>query len=333
MARVILLFFFCIVSTFASAKSAKQWVQELDVVDIRTLPKDNAYSFWVGARDADPMYAQLLKAHSKRKKSYTQAESDIIKGIRSYESDVRALTTNLPTWIDSLEWSFEEALHLSELKKAPRDIYMYDNLSINIVNVNQINACTFPNGTILLYVGLLDIPSFTRKDVLAACAHELAHYMMKHSLSHQYAYIKKQKSNKMWAEIGGCLMIAANAAASMYSASNGVSVNDNSAYYASMYEGMLEDAGESAKRFGFRYTREQELQADILGCRYLQYLGYDGNDYIAMLEKLGTDDDKYYSKKSDHPKIEYRIKVIKELLGHTPAKSSKSQDSEDSLYY
>lgn len=317
----IFVFLFCVIYAVVCcySQSAKEWVKRLDVIDISKLPKDNPFLFWETARASDSEYKQLLNGNTKRKKSYVTAENDIIKAIRGYEPEIRAAMSNLPPETDTLAWSLEKELRINDIRQQPEDIFLYDNLFIKIANIEQINACAFPNGNILLYKGLFTIPNMNRKDILAACAHELAHYMLKHALSQRYAYIKKQKSNKMWAEIGGGLVIAANTAASMYSISNGINVSDNSDYYAAMYQGMLEDAGESAKRFGFRYSRSEELQADILGCRYLQYLGIDdGHAFISLLEKLGTDDDKYYSKKSDHPKTEFRIKVIKALLEHDP---------------
>lgn len=80
-------------------------------------------------------------------------------------------------------------------------------------------------------------------------------------------------------------------------------------------QGIIDDAAESAERFKFRYSRKDELQADILGFRYLQFLGYDPRSFLTMLEKIGVENDKYYDKKSSHPKTELRIEVIKTLLG------------------
>lgn len=108
---------------------------------------------------------------------------------------------------------------------------------IRIAANNEFNASTFPDGYILINTGLFS--KLTYNELLAVCAHELVHYMFNHSLANEYAYIKKQKSNKLWAEIGGGLLMGASAFADGYSAGLTGQQTNNSEYYASMYQGII----------------------------------------------------------------------------------------------
>lgn len=313
MKRTILLTFLLIVSITSFSKGAQSWVQELDLVDLSTLEKDNVTSFWTAERNADNDYTSLQEAVQKNKKSIRTARSNINKFLFSSYSD-RADIVIRDTMADSICSYIERDLHLDEIRQAFPQAAI-DNLEIRIAANNEFNASTFPDGYILINTGLFS--KLTYNELLAVCAHELVHYMFNHSLANEYAYIKKQKSNKLWAEIGGGLLMGASAFADGYSAGLTGQQTNNSEYYASMYQGIIDDAAESAERFKFRYSRKDELQADVIGFRYLQYLGYDPKAFLTMLEKIGTENDKYYGKKSSHPKTKLRIEVIKALLGES----------------
>ena len=53
-------------------------------------------------------------------------------------------------------------------------------------------------------------------EIVAVLAHEIQHFIGKHSLNHIYAANKKERNNKMWAEIGGALAATAVAYSGAY---------------------------------------------------------------------------------------------------------------------
>lgn len=309
MRRSILLIFLVVLTTASYSKSAKSWVQELDLVDISSLNSKDVTSFWNAERNADADYNTLLQAVQKNKKSVMTAKANINKFLSSSYSDRNYITINDST-AEVICDCIERDLHIEDIRRAYPEAA--GNLKFKIAANNEFNASTFPDGYILINTGLFSKLNYN--ELLAVSAHELVHYMFSHSLANEYAYIKKQKSNQLWAEIGGALIVGANAFADGYSAGLTGQQSNNGQYYAVMYQGIIDDAAESAERFKFRYSRKDELQADILGFRYLQFLGYDPRSFLTMLEKIGVENDKYYDKKSSHPKTELRIEVIKTLL-------------------
>lgn len=311
MKRILLVSIFVLVAVACFSKGAKTWVQELDLVDIKLLQRGDVGSFWRMERDADNDYVRLQQAIKKNKKSIRAAKSNISNFLFSSSTERECLVIE-DDMADSICFYIERDLHIRELKEAFPEI-AFDKLKFKIAASDDFNASTFPDGYILVYAGLFSKLDYG--ELLAVCAHELVHYMFSHSLSNEYAYLKKQKSNQLWAAIGGGLLVGLNAFADGYNAGMTGQETNSSEYYANMYRGIVDGAAESAERFKFRYSRKDELQADVIGFRYLQFLGYAPRVFLTMLEKIGTENDKYYNKKSSHPKTELRLEIVKALLG------------------
>lgn len=299
-----------ILTTLSYSKSARAWILELDRVDISSIREREVSSFWNAERNADADYNSLQQAILKNKKNIRSAEANISNFIYSSSSARNYIAVN-DSAADAICCYIERDLHIEDIKMAYPGIAC-ENLKFKISASYEFNASTFPDGYILINMGLLSALDYD--ELLAVCAHELVHYMFSHSLAKEYAYIKKQKSNRLWAEIGGALIVGANAFADGYNSGATGQQMTNYQYYEDMYQGIIDDAAESAERFKFRYSRRDELQADILGYRYLQFLGHAPSSFLTMLEKIGIEDDKYYNKKSAHPKTALRIEIIKAML-------------------
>lgn len=70
MKRTILLILMVVLTTISYSKSAKLWVQELDLVDISALNPKDVSSFWNAERNADADYNTLLQAIQKTRRVY-----------------------------------------------------------------------------------------------------------------------------------------------------------------------------------------------------------------------------------------------------------------------
>lgn len=311
LARIILIFLCLLVMNKVYAKSAKSWVKQLDLVNIDTLEQNDVISFWKSELNADADFKAMLKAIRKKKKSLIESTStieDLLNKVKYVRNEISVSNNND---IDELCEALERDLHIDAIRKIPT--LWNSNLKIKIGAVEEMNAVAYPDGYIVVYSSLLNQMNYD--ELLAVCAHEIVHYVFQHSLSNEYAYIKKKKSNNLWATIGGGLLAGAGAFTEGYYSGMAGQQFSGADNYVRMFEGIVEGAEENALKFRFRYSRKDELQSDIIGCRYLQYLGLDANAMLTMLEKLGTEGDKYYSKKNDHPKNKFRIEVIKTLLG------------------
>ena len=154
--------------------------------------------------------------------------------------------------------------------------------SINILIQENptLNAGCYPNGTIVLNTGL--IASLHSEDELVAIlAHEIAHFVLDHSVQNVNAAISRQKRAEFWAALATGL----TAVAEGYAASQNV-------YYvpgaATMSMAILSTsiASHIVERLGMEYNHEQENEADKLAVQALKILGYNENALATALARL-----------------------------------------------
>lgn len=81
-----------------------------------------------------------------------------------------------------------------------------------------------------------------------------------------------------------------------------------------MIENNIIWAGDNALKYRYKYSREQEVEADIIAYRFLEYMGLGGENYINALRAIGYENDAYYDDTSSHPTTEFRVKLL-EYLG------------------
>lgn len=154
--------------------------------------------------------------------------------------------------------------------------------SINLIINNNptINACCYPNGTIVLNTGLLAV-LHSEDELVAILAHEIAHFILDHSVQNVNAKIARQKRAEFWA----ALLTGVTAVAEGYAASQ-------STYYtpgaATLGMAVLSTsiAEQVINRLGMEYNHEQEKEADILAVQALKILGYDENALATALSRL-----------------------------------------------
>lgn len=176
------------------------------------------------------------------------------------------------------------------------------------IEKDDINANFDTYGKMRIYTGLANIVNFP--ELIAVCAHEMSHHILKHILATEYSYLKKQKRNQVLAEIGTGLTVGAVVASQAYAGVYGAQSNtDWGSYAQNVYNDYSNDAYHASVNYKFRYSREDEAEADIIAFRFLQWLGYDGYEFITMLKKI--DDGILKTKKNfDHPVTIERIRLI-----------------------
>lgn len=154
--------------------------------------------------------------------------------------------------------------------------------SINLIIQENpsINAGCYPNGTIVLNTGLLAV-LHSEDELAAILAHEIAHFVLDHSVQNVNAAISRQKSAEFW----GALATGLTAVAEGYAAAK----ND---YYvpgaATLGMAVLSTsiASEVVDRLGMNYNHEQENEADKLAVQALKILGYNENALATALSRL-----------------------------------------------
>ena len=178
------------------------------------------------------------------------------------------------------------------------------------------NAFATPYGQIYISSSLVQLYDCNPL-LLAICAHEATHYLCYHSLVHIWEYEKRKRNNEILSAVTIGLNAALQISASIYAASSGVqysssqrnTMNNNLINLSYMIDYAFE---KNSYYFQFKYSREQELEADLIAYRYCEIMGIGGYAYILALELLGDDFGSLKAEKqSDHPTIAYRVAFLK----------------------
>lgn len=296
-------------SNIGYAQSIKKIVKKLDIV----YPKDNSISsateFWKLVMNQDEELRDYTDAVNRNNTAATNAFFKIMNSkyeLINYQNRLNFEHTSIQQIKDDLSTYFR----LNEIGR----IRNIRDMKVLVAMCDDINAVSMPNGVIMIYGGMIFSDKFSLEEIKAVCAHEIAHFMLRHIEVEHYNFNKKLSRNKFWADLATLGAMTANAyGQAQMEIYGGAKANYNIEGFEKAHKVLVDKAYNSSIMFRYRYSRKQELQADIIGCRYFQFLGGKIDDYLSMIEKLGVEDDKFYSKEWDHPKVQLRIDVIKYL--------------------
>lgn len=179
------------------------------------------------------------------------------------------------------------------------------NLSLAIVRDDSMNACVFPNGTILINTGLL-ANIHTEDELVAVLAHEIGHFASNHALVN----LQKAIQRKQRAEAIAAIATAMAATAEITMASNGYYANGSLTFGTAILSSAI--ASEVAANMGLKFNREQEEDADEMAIRALSLLGYDTNacsTLFARMTEVYNEEGNWaaYYIAEDHPSLKDRI--------------------------
>ena len=192
-------------------------------------------------------------------------------------------------------------LALARLSDAPNLPYKF-----TVLNDDQINAFALPGGYVYITRGLLALAD-TEAEVAGVLAHEIGHVTARHSA--------ERYSSTMAANIGLSVL---GVIGSAYGLPSGL--------------GNAASFGAQAALKG--YSRQQELEADMLGVRYLTKAGYNPKAMTSFFKKLDAhhklearlrgqgDNGSSHNIMSTHPRtsdrIEQAIKLAKQVQVEKP---------------
>ena len=163
-----------------------------------------------------------------------------------------------------------------------------------LVEKNELNAFTTPGGNIYFFTGLLE--KFSRDDQIAAVlAHEIGHCAARHTIKKFQAAVSYNLLEQIiFSQLG---------------------LEAQAQRLASLSSGVISNLVFSA------YSRQDELQADHLGVKYLRLAGYDVQAMIQTLEILKKESKgpKVPAILLSHPHIDDRIAAVqKEMASVAP---------------
>lgn len=205
----------------------------------------------------------------------------------------------------------ENYLYSLVAKIAPSDLIdgRPGNVNLIIMSSQVPNAFTFANGTIVLTTSLLSM-LHTEDELVAILSHEIAHFVMDHSVQNVNDAIKRQKQAEFWASLATIATAAAE----------GVAASKNNYYVpgaatASMAMMTVGIANQIIDRLGMNFNHEQEEEADRIAIEVLKLLNYDSNALASALHRLQIAQEAERSKSSylsstTHPALVDRIKKL-----------------------
>ena len=156
------------------------------------------------------------------------------------------------------------------------------NLNLLIQQNPTVNACAYPNGTIVINTGLLSL-LHTEDELVAILAHEIAHFVLDHSIINVNKSVAREKRAAFWSSVAvGVTAVAEGvAAATTDYAVPGVATAGVAALSTIISSKVLD-------RLGMEFNHEQEDEADVFARYIVKYLGYDENALSTALSRIGN---------------------------------------------
>ncbi len=292
-----------------SRRTRNQFIEYLekydidDVARVFPVPTNAAVDFWQQLMCRDASYVELqAELGKKRKRKMLQ------KALDELQSGQNALFLSLKRCAPFKPGEIESGLVRSLTGGSGIGI-----LDFRIYPASDPNAFATPYGHIYLTSGLVLKYNFNNHLLLGVCAHEMTHFLCQHSLLNLWKQYEKERKRKIWGGIAAGLYAATMTATTMYGAANGVEYDQSYYDNIGLTSTRLYDAITSeAYYFQFKYSREQEIQSDLMAYRFCEAIGLGGYAYIMALQLLDENDLYMKSAKTDdHPTMAYRIAFLK----------------------
>lgn len=280
-------------------KEYKKLIQELGI-DTTAMKATSVDEFWDVVWKRNERLCKFYKAFDKKKSSAVKANDDIEKSLFFSADYFNSLEIEADNSDNDLMKILEE---LGALK-------VFSDTKLYIVNDSETNAFSTPDGRIYLNAGLF-VDGMTYTHLLGICAHEFAHFVLQHARVHCYEAIKKERKNNIIAGVSAVIQVGS----AMYAASNGVK-SDWNAIEQNIYN-MFETAALQSQKFRYKYSREQEIEADIIAYSLLEYLGYGGEKYLEALLLTESPLELFNNyNDSTHPSTSFRVGLLEYMASH-----------------
>ncbi len=164
----------------------------------------------------------------------------------------------------------------------------------NLVNNNDANAWCMPGGKIVVYTGILPITQ-NEAALAAVVGHEVAHAVAKHG--------SERMSQGLVQQLGGVAL--------------GVALSNRSAETQNLFNSLY-GVG-STIGYALPHSRNQELEADKLGLRYMALAGYNPREAVALWQRMkaASNGNRPPDFLSTHPAEDRRISELNKIMDET----------------
>ena len=308
-------------------KEYKKLIEKFDVADeAKVVAKNSPYAFWTVALDNNALLNKFIKDIQKNKGA---------------EKEALQKTANLPKFYPQYDESIAEDMQgfcdTLLINMGIADLGL--NCSLHIVYADEVNAYTAlteKGFAMCVTSGLLLKKGVTYEVLMGYVAHEFAHGALLHHTRNFYAEAKERRKNELLGGIAAGLNAVAAGAEAYNAAAYGIPTSGTD--YGAVIEGIGRDVKLSTLKYSFKFSREEEYEADLLAYRFLENLDLQ-DEFINGLRILGTEYDHLYDEYSDHPTTSSRIaflNFVKEnpTLGNKESSKPKKKESQsfDDIY-
>lgn len=275
--------------------------------DIRFDEINSSSDFWNKLVSTNNVYQEYQWELSRNK---------ISKPLRTAISDITYTESSMNKRLDDctpfVTGDLEDSLsiYLNNPIRQIRELRIYPSTSIN--------AFATPYGDIYMTSSLVDRCFSSEQLLLGICAHEMTHYICQHSLMELWQTYRKERNNRIWGGIVAGLYMAGMAATTIAGSVIGYSSYENNNYnnnYGKTAFQLFSSIADASHYYQFKYSRAQEIEADIAAYRFCEAIGIGGYSYIMALHLINNDTTlKMKSRKdSTHPTMAYRIALLRYL--------------------
>lgn len=290
------MFLACPFLSYSQNKKFDKLIKKYDVsLYVKNITERNPALFWEAVVSNNEGFWDYSKAIKKKKRTALDATDVVVKSLGM----TQLYRSTLPV-VDSLQFIADTLINNLGI------CALYENAQMRIVYDDEKNAATYPDGFIYVYTPV--IFDLTSEQTLGVCAHEAAHLLLYHVFLNAYAEQKKLKRNNTIASI----VASANAFTQAFEHARGTE-NSTQKENSDIVERLFDAAEKDAKKYRYKYSREEEIEADIIAYRFLEFMGIDGRNYINALKELGYDDYEYSDDEDTHPTVKFRVDLLEYL--------------------
>lgn len=300
MKRNIILFLSLLISMSCMAggneKKYKKLINKYDVADeAKAVESFSPTLFWQTMLDNNELLMKFFNDMQKKRGAEKEALRKIAEIPRFYPQYEESIFEDMQGFCDTLLID----MGIADLKGI--------KCSLHVVYSQQPNAYTaLTEGgfAMCLTSGLILRKGVDYNILMGYVAHEFVHGALLHHIRSLYAEAKERRKNELFGGIAAGLNAIAAGAEAYNAAAYGTKPSGYD--YGAAIAKIGNDISESTLKYSFKFSREQEIEADLIAYRFLENLGR-GEDFINGLRILGTDYDFLYNDYSDHPTIANRI--------------------------
>lgn len=249
-------------------KDANLMISNSDLNLLEFTEFSNKNEVWDYIRVKNSYYKTLESRYELRK----ELEDDSFELIKQLESNYGFFEDEfLEDYIQQLVFSIHD-ITLSDGRPG--------NLSIKILNSTTPNAYQTPTGIMIITTGLLSTIR-SEDELIGVLSHEIAHFVLDHSVNNIVAQIARQKRAEFWA---GFATLAVAATEAYLNSTGNYNTGGMLTYSAAVLSTTI--AAQIIDRMGNNYSIAQEEQADDAAVLMMKYFNRDPKAFAAALSRV-----------------------------------------------